>query len=173
MERKGILKAISSMLKKPKYYIASLKVPSVEENLECFDSLLNSINYESIIPNMENSLTKNQSLLTKSISEPYTIVVKEEDGELKEILTGFTITYKTRNNESVEVHPGISRLAFVEVSEMNPIDEKEAEEYKEFMSLTFMQDYLNKVIMKANENYKKIMIELEKKLKRKNRMIRG
>lgn len=173
MERKGILKAISKMLKKPKYYTVSLKVPSVEENLAIFNNVLNSINYESIIPNMENSLTKNLSLLTKSISEPHTIIVKEEDGELKEIMTGFTITYKAKNNESVEVHPGLSGLAYVEVNEMNSIDEEEVEDYKKVMSQAFMQDYLNKVIMKANGNYKKIMIELEKKLKRKNRMLRG
>lgn len=78
MERKGILKALIEMIKQPKYFRVSLNSPTVDDNLKYFDAVLNSINYENIIPNKDNSLEKNLSLLPKKISAIRTIIVYED-----------------------------------------------------------------------------------------------
>lgn len=151
----------------PKYYEVALCIPAVDESLAAFDETLKSVSYKSLVPNAMNSLEKNLCLL-KSKQEKYTIILKAENGELKEIFTGFTITHMTQRNGIVEAHIGTIKLAFAMVHEDDEVDKDRVEEYKKNMTLACMQDYLSKLIVQANENYNTIMSELEEKIRRKN-----
>ena len=172
MERKGILKALKEMLKQPKYFRVSLNSPTVDDNLKYFDAVLNSINYENIIPNKDNSLEKNLSLLPKKISAIRTIIVYEDGEELKEVLTNITITYKRREKETIETHLGESNALFIDMEEkMNPVTEEELEIYKISMS-AIIKTYLKNLMKQAQEDYDKIISGLEEKTKKKRETMR-
>ena len=172
MEIKRILQTLQKKLKSTKYYKVTLDAPAVEENLRYFAIALNSTNYENTIPNKENSIEKNLSLLPRKIQTTRTIIVYEDGEELKEIITNITITYKKRKNENIETHLGETEVLFVEIDQkMTLANEEDIEIYRASMSNNIRQ-YLENLTEQAKKDYNEIMAELEEKLKKKRKTLR-
>lgn len=171
MGKKNVLQAIKEIFEQPKYFWVSLNTPTVDANLKFFDDVLNSINYESIIPDKDNDIDKNLSLLPKACPIR-TIIVYEEKGKLKEVLTNLTITYKRKENQSIKTHLGESNVLFIDYDQKKtPATDEELEIYKASFS-TIMQNNLKNLIKQAQEDYDKIMISLEEKKKKKRETMR-
>ncbi len=171
MGKKGILQAIKKMFEQSEYFWVSLNLPAVDDNLKYFDGILKSINYESIIPDKDNSLDKNLSLLPKACPI-HSIIVYEEKGKLKEVITNLTISYKRKENQSIKTHLGESNVLFIDYDQKKtPATDEELEIYKASFS-TIMQNNLKNLMKQAQEDYDKIMSGLEEKTKKKRETMR-
>ena len=158
--REGLIEKIS-----PEYYEVPLNLPAVNESLAAFDEALKSVSYISLIPNAAHSFETNLALL-ESVSDDSTIILKEENGELVEIFTGLTITYKTQRNGVTEIHKGDSGFVFAIVKKSDRVDKTRVEEYKKNMDLNTMKGYLKILMDRAERRYNQINAELAEKIKK-------
>lgn len=143
------------------YFIVSLNVPSVKENLEYFSGVLRTQNYDSILPNKNQKLEHVLSLLPNK-EEGTKIIVYMENDEIKELITGLSITYK--NSKKQQVHKGLSGPAYIDVDDLIPVSAELLTWYKDKRKNT--RTKINECIVQANINYGTIIEELDKKLKR-------
>lgn len=145
----------------PEYFLVTLKVPSVAGNLEYFGSVMRTNNCDSIIPSKNQRLDQNLLLLPSS-KEGTTIVVYRKNDEIIEAVTGYSISY--RNSKKQKVHMGLTKLAFVEEDELEPISEEVAKVYNARPDII---GRIRNCIVEANNNYDEIMQGLDRrKLKR-------
>lgn len=170
MSKKSFLKVLKSMFE-TKYYGVPLSIISVEQNLLYFDGVLNSINYENMIPRLESEIEDNLSLIPKT-TQGRTIYVYQDGEDFREMITNKTITYKRREGASTKTHLGESGILFIEIEgQMKPASDEELEVYEKIMSGT-IKAYLATLTAQTQNYYTEIMTKLQTKLLKKRAGIR-
>ncbi len=121
-----------------KCYKVMLRTPDEEENKKAFEDVIYSEESDVRVPTAQKEdLIGNLALLSHVIEARQLIVYKDKSENVRELVTGMTITYRTNaqiDSKSTIICLGESEAALIEFEEMKPVSEDEYNAYVACMS---------------------------------------